>query len=523
MSYKRRIAAAILCACFLFRLTSYAVSHDGLYFVAVENMMAPLTEDTMPFWHDGYLYVSSEVFTGAMRDALGISRAKIGDGVLLYRGEQSLLFREGYPYAQDTQEETYAPGMVWHDGGAYVPASVVARYFNLTYSTVSVKYGHLVWLRNASFKMDDKAFAKAAEFQMNAAYQEYLRSLEPQDEPEEEPEPSPEEEPEALGEWEALTEPESMETDPPSAPTTTQPVTPSAPTTTTPVTPSAPTKTTPSAPATTQPATPSAPTKTTPSAPTTTHPATPSAPTKTTPSAPATTPVTPSAPTKTTPSAPTTTTPVTPAAPTITTPPAPITTTEPAAPSVTATTEPSPPEIGGGQNIYLCLRGDASASALLDALDRHNIRAAVFCDETFLSEQGDLLRRIAATGHPIGLYVASGDSASVLARLETCNELLRRVTMEKTRLAYADGAGETLLRALRDAGYICIRPTLDRSASPLRTTRQAAELLTAVSQQSESVTIWLGGTVNRSGLNAFVNEALEVGDDFPTPHETAFF
>ena len=140
-----------------------------------------------------------------------------------------------------------------------------------------------------------------------------------------------------------------------------------------------------------------------------------------------------------------------------------------------------------------------------------------------MSEQGDLLRRIAATGYPIGLYVASGDSASVLARLETCNELLRRVTMEKTRLAYADGAGETLLRALRDAGYICIRPTLDRSASPLRTTRQAAELLTAVSQQSESVTIWLGGTVNRSGLNAFVNEALEVGDDFPTPHETAFF
>ena len=453
MPNKRRIAAAILCACFVLRLTSYAISRDGIYFVAVENMMAPLTEDTMPFWNNGYLYISADIFTGNIRDALGISRAKIGDGVLLYRGEQSLLFRDGHPYAQDSQEETYAPGMVWHDGGAYVPASVVARYFNLTYSTVSVKYGHLVWLRSAAFKMDDKAFAKAAEFQMNTAYQEYLRSLEPEAAPEEDPETPPEQEPEASGEWEAFSE---AEPDPASAAPTTESSAPSA-SATTPVTPSAPTTTTP-----------------------------------------------------VTPSAPTTATPVTPSAPATTTP-------------VTPNATETPPEIGGGQQIYLCLRGDDAASALLDALDRHDIRAAVFCDETFLSEQGDLLRRMAATGYPIGLYVASGDSASVLARLEACNELLRRVTMEKTRLAYADGAGETLLRALQNAGYICIRPTLDRSEFPLRTSRQASDLLTALSRQSERVTVWLGGTVNRSGLNAFVNDALEVGDAFPAPYEAAFF
>ena len=497
MPNKRRIAAAILCACFVLRLTSYAISRDGIYFVAVENMMAPLTEDTMPFWNNGYLYISADIFTGNIRDALGISRAKIGDGVLLYRGEQSLLFRDGHPYAQDSQEETYAPGMVWHDGGAYVPASVVARYFNLTYSTVSVKYGHLVWLRSAAFKMDDKAFAKAAEFQMNTAYQEYLRSLEPEAAPEEDPETPPEQEPEASGEWEAFSE---AEPDPASAAPTTESSAPSA-SATTPVTPSAPTTTTPvtpSAPATTTPVTPSAPATTTPvtpSAPATTTPVTPSAPTTTTP---------------VTPSAPTTATPVTPSAPATTTP-------------VTPNATETPPEIGGGQQIYLCLRGDDAASALLDALDRHDIRAAVFCDETFLSEQGDLLRRMAATGYPIGLYVASGDSASVLARLEACNELLRRVTMEKTRLAYADGAGETLLRALQNAGYICIRPTLDRSEFPLRTSRQASDLLTALSRQSERVTVWLGGTVNRSGLNAFVNDALEVGDAFPAPYEAAFF
>ena len=522
MLLKRRIAAAVFCACFLLGLTSYAASREELYFVAVENMVAPLTEETMPFWRDGYLYISSDVFTGAIRDAIGISRAKIGDGVLLYRGEQSLLFRNRYPYAQDSQEETYAPGMVWYEGSAYVPAAVVARYFNLTYSTVNVKRGKLVWLRSASFRMTDEAFAKAAEFQLNAAYQEYLRSLEP--EPETSPEEEPSDEMSAFAEaWETAPAPDEGETsvtitqpfapsvpattqpDTPSAPTTTQPVTPSAPTTTQPVTPSAPTTAqpdAPSTPATRRPVTPSAPTTTqpvTPSAPTTTQPVTPSAPTTTQPDAP---------------SAPATTQPVTPPDSAMTENPQ---TTAPVTPPESA------PETRGGQQIYLCLRGDDATSSLLDALERHDLRAAVFCDETFLSERGDLLRRMSAAGHRVGLYVTAGPSASVLEQLRTCNEQLRRVTMEKTRLVYADGAGDTLLRAVQGAGFVCLRPALDRTQSPLRTSRQAADLLSAVSQQSDSVTVWLGGTVSRSGLNAFLNDALEVGDAFPALNETVFF
>ena len=481
MSYARRIAAAVLCACFLLRLTSYAVSRDGLYFVAVENMVAPLTEETMPFWHDGYLYISSDVFTGAARDALGISRAKIGDGVLLYRGEQSLLFRNNYPYAQDSQEETYAPGMVWHEGSAYVPASVVARAFNLAYSTVSVKYGKLVWLRSDSFKMQDAAFAKAAEFQLNRAYQEYLQSLEPEPETEETPTP----------EIDSETERRDSASVTPSA-SVTQPVTPS-PTVTQPVTPSAPV---------TQPAAPTAPSASA------TQPVTPFPPVTqpAAPSAPVTQPAAPSA---------SVTQPVTPS-PTVTQP------VTPSAPDSGATTESEqPPAVRGGQRIYLCLRGDGSASALLDALERHDIRAAVFCDETFLSEQGDLLRRMAATGVRIGLYVDSDSPASVLERLEARNEQLRRVTMEKTRLAYIDGAGQDVLRAAQEAGFVCLRPALDRTQFPLRTSRQAADLLDAVSQQPENVTVWLGGAANRSGLNAFINGALEIGDAFPAPDETA--
>ena len=86
--------------------------------------------------------------------------------------------------------------------------------------------------------------------------------------------------------------------------------------------------------------------------------------------------------------------------------------------------------------------------------------------------------------------------------------------MEKTRLAFVDGAGEELSRAVRDAGFLCPRPALDRTERPLRTSGQAATLLDAVSQQPEAFSLWLGGTVSRSGLSAFLSGALEVGHAF---------
>ena len=483
MSRRHRIAAALLCVLFAFGLARVDAAQDGIYFVAVENMVLPLTEETMPFWHDGYLYISGDVFTGTVRDTLGISRAQIGDAVLLYRGEQSLLFRRGYPYAQDSAENTYAPGMVWDGGNGYVPASVVARYFNLLYSTTDVEHGKLVWLRSTSFTMPERVFAKAATFQLNTAYQEYVRAMEP--EPLPEPEPVPVEEPEAVEEL-----PEVPESVPESAPPETTPSTSSALTPVTPSTPSTSKPVTPSTPSTSKPATPSTPSTSkpvTPSTPSTSKPATPSAPST----------------------------------------PKPATPSPPSAPSVSVAepepvrVEPEPEPDTGGQRIYLCLRGNGVTASLLDALDRYDIRATVFCDEGFLSGQGDLLRRIAATGHRIGLYVPAGDSASVLERLEACNLLLRRTTMEKTRLVFIDGGGEELLRAVYNAGFVCLRPTLDRTESPLRTSRHAAELLNALSGQPEALSVWLGGTVSRSALNTFVSGALEVRDTFHPWTETA--
>ena len=457
MFRNRRLPAFMLSLLFLFRLSCFAASAENLYFVAVENIVLPLSDDSMPVWYDGYLYISADVFTGTVRDAVGISRAKIGDGVLLYCKEKSLLFRNNYPYAQDTEQNTYTPGMLWHDGEAYVPASVVARYFSLLYSVTDVPHGKLVWLREDSFHMQDQAFAKAATFQLNTVYQEYLKATEPEPLPADEPEPPDEpDSSETLPDEPELTEPPE-ETSPP---VTEEPVTPVQPVTPVPSVPTVPRQ-----------------------------------PAVSTPSVPASRPVTPAKPAN------------------------PPQTAVPETPLPETVPDDSPETLSGGQTLYLCLRGDSSTSALLDVLDRHGIRATVLCDASFLSTQGDLLRRMTATGHCIGLYAAP--SPSVSDTLDAMNAQLLRVTMEKTRLVYLDGATEEQLRTVRNAGFLCFRPTLDRTGEPLRSSRQAFDLLNLVSQTSDPVLLWLGSAVNRSALNTFLSNALELRDVFLPWDETA--
>ena len=63
---KRRIAALVLCLLFLFQLPPVpAKAAERVYFTAVGSYVLPLSDNTMPFWSGGYVYVPSSIFTGA--------------------------------------------------------------------------------------------------------------------------------------------------------------------------------------------------------------------------------------------------------------------------------------------------------------------------------------------------------------------------------------------------------------------------------------------------------------------------
>ena len=60
---KKRWAMGLLCCLLLCQLAIPAKAAGSVYFVAAEESVLPVTDATMPFWANGYLYVPASVFT----------------------------------------------------------------------------------------------------------------------------------------------------------------------------------------------------------------------------------------------------------------------------------------------------------------------------------------------------------------------------------------------------------------------------------------------------------------------------
>ena len=53
--------------------------------MAVGDSILPLSDSTMPFWRDGFLYVPASSFAGGARESLGIGQTANSEQVILYR------------------------------------------------------------------------------------------------------------------------------------------------------------------------------------------------------------------------------------------------------------------------------------------------------------------------------------------------------------------------------------------------------------------------------------------------------
>lgn len=183
---KKKIAALTLCVLLLFQIAAPpARAAKDVYFTAVQEYILPLSDSTMPFWSGGYLYIPATIFSGNVWKMFGVSynynaATKV---VILYSSNnrnRSLMFYLDKNYAQDREGNISVPGGILRNGVPYVPASLVAKFFDLQYSITEVNHGYLVWLRLPGFVLTDKEFAYAASFSMEECYNTYLKDQEPQ-------------------------------------------------------------------------------------------------------------------------------------------------------------------------------------------------------------------------------------------------------------------------------------------------------------------------------------------------------
>ena len=358
---KKKAAALLLCTLLVFQLAAPpAAAAKDVYFIAAQEYVLPLSDSTMPFWSGGYLYIPATIFSGNVWKMFGISYNYNASNqvAILYSSNnrnRSLMFYMDRNYAQDREGNISVPGGILRNGVPYVPASLVAKFFDLQYSITEVNHGHLVWLHWPGFVLTDKEFAYAASFSMEECYNTYLKSKEPQSE--------------GAGPGESGSAGVEIE----------------------------------------------------------------------------------------------------------------------------------------GRSIYLCLEAGETTPALLDALDRYSAQAAFFCTVDFLRQNGDLLRRMTATGQTIGILADAADpSRTVAEQLEEGNRALAQATCGKTRMALIRNGNDQALQAAREAGYCCLTADIDRAGYGLRSSSNASALLKKVSAYQGDVTVWLGDTADAVGLRAFL-------------------
>lgn len=179
------------------------------------------------------------------------------------------------------------------------------------------------------------------------------------------------------------------------------------------------------------------------------------------------------------------------------------------------TEEPVQPSTPEGKSVYLCLMAQDPqlVEEILDALERYDGQATFYCSLEFLEQQGDLLRRMEASGQGIGILADSADGELTAAeQLERGNELLYRSACAKTRLVYVENASEGTLGELAQAGYCCLRADMDRTAYALTSSASAETLLQRVSARSGDVSVWLGESVSGTGMRAFLQKADQADD-----------
>ena len=369
MKWKMKLAAVFLAVLMLVQTVppTQTQAAKSVYFTAINDNVMPLTDATMPFWSGGFLYMAGSVFTGYLRESIGVSYTYNSSKQIaaLYevgKSNKSLVFDLASGQTQDRQGTEYPNHPAIKRGSEiFVPAALVAEYFELSYSVISVENGQLVRLRTpGESTLTDIVFADAATYIMQDRYDTYMKGQ---------------------GQAQISGAPEGG-------------------------------------------------------------------------------------------------------------------------------------EVFEGKRVYLNFRAadPAHIAGLLDVLDRQHSQGAFFCTEEFLKTEGDLLRRMVATGQAVGICVDGSLETPLLDQVLWGNDALYRATCGMTRMLWVENAEQQELETLALAGYVCLQPAMDSESQGLRSSSSASALLQKISSQRGDISVWLGDNVSAVGLNAFLAAAQQAED-----------
>lgn len=166
---------SVLMICTL--LPPRASAAPTLYFTAVNDRMCDLSDETMPFWQNGLLYVAGATVDGP--DDLGIrySYNQEKSVAILYKGQRVLYcdLTAGTMENNRTGEQ-YTGSPIVRSGMVFFPITALAKMFDLKYSSTKIAYGYLLRIRDDNAVLSDEYFIDAATDPIQKRYAQYERA-----------------------------------------------------------------------------------------------------------------------------------------------------------------------------------------------------------------------------------------------------------------------------------------------------------------------------------------------------------
>lgn len=178
MTRRKRLLSLLLSVLMLCTLLPPCASAaPTLYFTAVNDRMCDLSDETMPFWQSGLLYVAGATVDGP--DDLGIrySYNQEKSVAILYKGQRVLYcdLTAGTMENNRTGEQ-YAGSPIVRSGMVFFPITALAKMFDLKYSSTKIAYGYLLRIRDDNAVLSDEYFIDAATDPIQKRYAQYERA-----------------------------------------------------------------------------------------------------------------------------------------------------------------------------------------------------------------------------------------------------------------------------------------------------------------------------------------------------------
>ena len=173
----KRFLCLLLVLLMVFSLTpSETRAETTVYFTAVNDQLLPdLSDESMPFWSGGRLYVPSTVITGT---DLGLfySRSRDKSTAVVYRQGSALTFNFAAGTVADLYDRQYSGPAIVRSDVVFLPLDLLTQFFSLDYSYTRVTYGYLVRVKSDTVVLSDAKFIDAAAAPMAQRYNEYIKS-----------------------------------------------------------------------------------------------------------------------------------------------------------------------------------------------------------------------------------------------------------------------------------------------------------------------------------------------------------